>query len=178
MATAAFPRRLLGNTGLEVSVLGFGASPLGSVFEVCVPLLLLPSTAAMRTRLNTPHLLLLLLPQKINEAEGIASVHEAFRLGINFFDTSPFYGTTKSETVSAPLRLGCSCHARCHTMSMQQTFVCPVCNPGVQVLGKALKDLPRDKIIVATKVSRCCHRPSQQHPPRTSAHAHANPHPP
>lgn len=28
------PRRLLGNTGLEVSVLGFGASPLGSVFEV------------------------------------------------------------------------------------------------------------------------------------------------
>lgn len=90
MATAAFPRRLLGNTGLEVSVLGFGASPLGSVFE------------------------------EINEAEGIASVHEAFRLGINFFDTSPFYGTTKSETV----------------------------------LGKALKDLPRDKIIVATKVGR------------------------
>lgn len=31
---AAIPRRLLGNTGLEVSVLGFGASPLGSVFEV------------------------------------------------------------------------------------------------------------------------------------------------
>lgn len=31
---APFPKRLLGNTGLEVSVLGFGASPLGSVFEV------------------------------------------------------------------------------------------------------------------------------------------------
>lgn len=31
---SAVPKRLLGNTGLEVSVLGFGASPLGSVFEV------------------------------------------------------------------------------------------------------------------------------------------------
>ncbi|WIA38692.1 hypothetical protein OEZ86_001995 [Tetradesmus obliquus] len=86
----ALPRRVLGNTGLEVSVLGFGASPLGGVF------------------------------QEINEAEGIASVHEAFKLGINFFDTSPFYGSTKSETV----------------------------------LGKGLKDLPRDKIIVSTKVGR------------------------
>ena len=28
------PRRPLGNTGLEVSVLGFGASPLGGVFQV------------------------------------------------------------------------------------------------------------------------------------------------
>lgn len=71
-------------------MLGFGASPLGGVF------------------------------QEINEAEGIASVHEAFKLGINFFDTSPFYGSTKSETV----------------------------------LGKGLKDLPRDKIIVSTKVGR------------------------
>jgi predicted aldo/keto reductase-like oxidoreductase len=42
----------------------------------------------------------MLLLQEINEAAGIESVHEAFRLGINFFDTSPFYGTTKSETVS------------------------------------------------------------------------------
>lgn len=43
-AMSALPRRLLGNTGLQVSVLGFGASPLGGVFEVgtirqgpCVP---------------------------------------------------------------------------------------------------------------------------------------------
>ena len=28
------PRRPLGQTGLEVSVLGFGASPLGGVFQV------------------------------------------------------------------------------------------------------------------------------------------------
>lgn len=30
----ALPRRLLGNTGLNVSVIGFGASPLGGVFQV------------------------------------------------------------------------------------------------------------------------------------------------
>lgn len=86
----ALPRRKLGDTGLEVSVIGFGASPLGGVF------------------------------QDIDEEEGIAAVHEAFNLGINFFDTSPFYGITKSETV----------------------------------LGKALKGLPRDQIVVATKVGR------------------------
>jgi hypothetical protein len=33
-AGAKLPRRKLGATGLEVSILGFGASPLGSVFEV------------------------------------------------------------------------------------------------------------------------------------------------
>jgi L-galactose dehydrogenase len=58
--------------------------------------------------------------QEIDEEEGIAAVHEAFKLGINLFDTSPFYGKTKSETV----------------------------------LGKALKALPRNEIIVATKVGR------------------------
>lgn len=38
-------------------------------------------------------------PQEINEADGVAAVHEAFRLGVNFFDTSPFYGATRSEAV-------------------------------------------------------------------------------
>lgn len=37
--------------------------------------------------------------QEIDETEGVAAVHEAFALGINFFDTSPFYGVTRSETV-------------------------------------------------------------------------------
>lgn len=58
--------------------------------------------------------------QDIDEDEAREAVHEAFRLGINFFDTSPFYGNTKSETV----------------------------------LGKALVGLPRDQIVVATKVGR------------------------
>lgn len=37
--------------------------------------------------------------QDIDEGVGVQSVVEAFRAGINFFDTSPFYGDTKSETV-------------------------------------------------------------------------------
>ncbi|KAL4423164.1 hypothetical protein ABPG77_007817 [Micractinium sp. CCAP 211/92] len=90
MAAPKMPRRALGKTGLEVSVLGFGASPLGGVF------------------------------QAIDEEEGVAAVKEAFDRGINFFDTSPFYGDTRSETV----------------------------------LGRGLALLPRDQIVVATKVGR------------------------
>jgi len=59
--------RGVGNTGLKVSSLGFGASALGNVFG------------------------------NVKEEDAIASVHEAFRLGINFFDTSPYYGGTLSE---------------------------------------------------------------------------------
>jgi len=84
------PRRLLGRTGLEVSVLGFGASPLGGVF------------------------------QPVDPEVGAKAVEAAFRRGINFFDTSPYYGDTRSETV----------------------------------LGLGLSRLPRDQIVVATKVGR------------------------
>lgn len=51
--------RPLGNTGLKVSAVGFGASPLGSHYS------------------------------QVAEDDGIAAVREAFRHGINFFDTSP-----------------------------------------------------------------------------------------
>ena len=61
--------RTLGKTGLEVSILSYGASPLGGVFGA------------------------------IDENEGIATVHRALDLGINFIDVSPFYGETKAETV-------------------------------------------------------------------------------
>ncbi|MFP4977414.1 aldo/keto reductase [Paenibacillus sp. CN-4] len=61
--------RPLGNTGLKVSSLSFGASSLGSVFR------------------------------DIDEGEGIRTVHRAFELGINYFDVSPYYGKTKAETV-------------------------------------------------------------------------------
>ncbi|CAA7037755.1 unnamed protein product [Microthlaspi erraticum] len=61
--------RPLGNTGLKVSSVGFGASPLGSHYS------------------------------PVAEDDGIAAVREAFRLGINFFDTSPYYGGTLSEKV-------------------------------------------------------------------------------
>ncbi|MFB5664067.1 aldo/keto reductase [Alteribacillus sp. HJP-4] len=61
--------RKLGQTELEVSVLSYGASSLGSVFR------------------------------DINEAEGIKSVHAAIDQGINLIDVSPYYGLTKAETV-------------------------------------------------------------------------------
>lgn len=37
--------------------------------------------------------------QDVKEEVCIAAVHKAFELGINFFDTSPHYGETKSEKV-------------------------------------------------------------------------------
>lgn len=61
--------RTLGKTGLQVSALGFGASPLGGVFGEFV------------------------------EEDGIRAVHAALDAGINLFDTAPFYGLTRSETV-------------------------------------------------------------------------------
>ncbi|MFS1422829.1 aldo/keto reductase [Shewanella sp. 10N.286.48.B5] len=59
----------LGNTGLKLSKLSYGASPLGSVFR------------------------------NISEAEGIRTVHTALDLGINHIDVSPYYGATVAETV-------------------------------------------------------------------------------
>lgn len=47
------------------------------------------------------------LQEGFNEDEGIQAVHEAFRLGVNFFDTSPLYGATKSETVSLSVDRHC-----------------------------------------------------------------------
>ncbi|MFD0675073.1 aldo/keto reductase [Cohnella sp. GCM10027633] len=61
--------RALGQTGLDVSVLSFGASSLGSVFR------------------------------DTDEAESIRTVCEAIDAGINYIDVSPYYGLTKAETV-------------------------------------------------------------------------------
>lgn len=82
--------RQLGKTGLDVSVLSFGASSLGSVFR------------------------------DTDEGESIRTVHAAIDAGINYIDVSPYYGLTKAETV----------------------------------LGKALKDIPRDKYVLSTKAGR------------------------
>ncbi len=58
--------------------------------------------------------------QAIDEDAGVNSVLEAFKLGINFFDTSPFYGDTKSEMVR-PTRTPCPCcTASDHTFRLQQ----------------------------------------------------------
>jgi aryl-alcohol dehydrogenase-like predicted oxidoreductase len=61
--------RPLGTTGLQVSALGFGAANLGGIYG------------------------------PLDEQEGIRAVRRAFDLGVTLFDTSPYYGTTRSETV-------------------------------------------------------------------------------
>jgi len=59
--------RKLGMTELNLSLLGFGASPLGDVFSPTDP------------------------------AEGERAVHHALDQGVNFFDVSPYYGATLAE---------------------------------------------------------------------------------
>lgn len=83
-------RRPLGQTGLSVSILSFGASSLGGVFRAT------------------------------DDAESIRTVHTALDLGINFIDVAPYYGATRAETV----------------------------------LGRALRDVRRDRYILASKVGQ------------------------
>lgn len=68
--------RKLGKTAESISILGFGASPMGDVFEVS------------------------------NEQDGIRAVHHAVDQGINFFDVAPFYGETLAETRLGKALLG------------------------------------------------------------------------
>jgi len=82
--------RDLGQTGMRISHLSFGASSLGSVFR------------------------------ETNEKESFEAVEAAIEGGINFIDVSPYYGHYKAETV----------------------------------LGKALRNIPRDKYYLSTKVGR------------------------
>lgn len=60
--------RKLGRTGLNVSVIGYGASPLGNAFG------------------------------EIDPSQGTRAVHLAIDRGINLFDVSPYYGLTLAET--------------------------------------------------------------------------------
>ena len=59
----------LGETGMIISQLSFGASSLGGVFH------------------------------SLKEEDGIAAVHTAVDNGINFIDVSPYYGHLKAEIV-------------------------------------------------------------------------------
>jgi L-galactose dehydrogenase len=60
--------RKLGKTDLNLSLIGFGGAALGGVFG------------------------------EIDPGEGMRAVHLAVDSGINFFDTSPYYGITLAET--------------------------------------------------------------------------------
>jgi L-galactose dehydrogenase len=64
--------RKLGNTGLELSALSFGASSLGQEFR------------------------------QVDLSEAIRSVHVALDRGMNFIDTSPYYGRGMSEVLLGP----------------------------------------------------------------------------
>ena len=68
--------RTLGATGLRVSPIGFGGSPLGNEFGT------------------------------MTDGEGMRAVHEAIDLGINFFDVSPYYGRTVAESRLGQALLG------------------------------------------------------------------------
>ena len=61
--------RPLGNTGIDLPILGFGASSLGQEFR------------------------------KVRIEDALESVRVALDLGINFIDTSPFYGRGMSEVL-------------------------------------------------------------------------------
>lgn len=61
--------RIAGKTGLKLPVLGFGASSLGAEFR------------------------------QVDLNEAIRSVHVALDLGMNFIDTSPYYGRGMSEVL-------------------------------------------------------------------------------
>src|SRR2546422_2251937 len=82
--------RPLGKTGLKISVVSYGAASIGNEYG------------------------------NLDEAQGIRSLHVALDGGVNFIDTSPYYGRTLSE----------------------------------RVLGKAFKEIPRDRYFLGTKCGR------------------------
>ncbi len=75
--SAAFPRRKLGQQGLEVSAIGLGVMGMSGVAG---------------------------LPQmygETDEAESIATVQRSLDLGVNFFDTAEVYGPWSNEALLA-----------------------------------------------------------------------------
>ena len=66
-AMKSLPARRIGQTELEVSVLGLGGAPLGDLYE------------------------------RIPEERAVATLETAYQRGIRFFDTAPLYGHGLSE---------------------------------------------------------------------------------
>ena len=67
MADNAKSKNLLGNTQFQISRLGFGTAPLGS------------------------------LRDEISVQDAEALIDNAFEMGIRYFDTAPLYGEGRSE---------------------------------------------------------------------------------
>lgn len=68
-AVKKMPYRKLGNTGMELSLIGFGGGGLSGFYE------------------------------DFQEKDAIEVVREALKKGINYIDTAPYYGEGRSETV-------------------------------------------------------------------------------
>ncbi|HSH95184.1 MAG TPA: aldo/keto reductase [Roseimicrobium sp.] len=83
--------RELGRTGLKLSTVSYGAASIGNEYG-----------------------------NATDEGRGIRSLHVALDGGVNFIDTSPYYGRTLAE----------------------------------KVLGRAFKEIPRDRFILGTKCGR------------------------
>ncbi len=83
-------KRPLGKTGLSLPILSFGASSLGHGFR------------------------------SVQLKDALQSVHTAVEMGMNYLDTSPFYGRGISEVL----------------------------------LGVVMRQMPRDKVILSTKLGR------------------------
>ena len=94
--------RILGQTGMEVSALSFGASAIGGVYR------------------------------RVDQKESIRTVHAVVDSGINYLDVSPAYGAPDSEFGEITAEL---------------------------VLGKALRNIPRDRYYLATKAGKISHIP-------------------
>jgi D-threo-aldose 1-dehydrogenase len=67
VTASSLPRRRLGCTGLDVSILGFGTAPLGDLFA------------------------------RLDDAAAIAAAERALALGVNLLDSSPLYGHGLAE---------------------------------------------------------------------------------
>ena len=92
--------RELGKTGLKVSVLSLGVSPFGGAFG------------------------------PVDEGQCQACLDRALDLGINYLDTSPYYGLTRSEQV-----LG-----RCLRGVARERFVLRTISPARAVAGGCILD--------------------------------------
>jgi D-threo-aldose 1-dehydrogenase len=64
---STFARRVIGRTGLEVSVLGFGGAGIGNLYR------------------------------ELRDDDATAAVRESYAAGVRYFDTAPFYGFGLSE---------------------------------------------------------------------------------
>ncbi|KAL6325030.1 hypothetical protein AAG906_022120 [Vitis piasezkii] len=127
MVGVQLPRVKLGNQGLEVSKLGFGCRGLSGGY-------------------NNP------VPGDV----GIAIIKHAFSKGITFFDTADAYGAQANEVLIGKVsKLGFGCAGLFgYAFSKGITFfdTSDFYGPNAELLvGKVLKELPREKIQLATK---------------------------